>query len=108
MIGLKMLQDRFGVLMFWPDVRERWEKSLGRKTTKIKSVKTVVNRHNLYLVLHFVLLKLRSVVIFFQKMIDRRLLRIVNLIKGRHVPDRGKASHFLSDIASFKDKYKND
>lgn len=109
LLGLKSVQERYGVLIFWPDVRAKSEKFLARRAEAIRRATGGLNRRTLYVVLHFVLSKLRTFVLFVQGIIDRRLLRLVNLIKGRHMPDSAgrRASHFLHDIAHFRDRFKN-
>jgi hypothetical protein len=108
LIGLKMLQEKMGMLLFWPDIREKGEIVLKRQATKVKAFTSGFSKRNLYIILHFVLTKVRAFFVYLQRMIDKRLVHLVNLIRGKQRLDatRGKASHFLHDITRFKDKFR--
>lgn len=108
LVGLKMLQQRLGLLLFWPDAREKGEIVLSRQAAKIHRFTEGFSKRSFYIALHFVLSKIRVFFVYLQHMIDKRLVHLVNLIKGRHMIDnsRGRASHFLHDIKHFKDKFK--
>ncbi|MCC2630980.1 MAG: hypothetical protein K0S38_789 [Candidatus Paceibacter sp.] len=108
LIGLKMLQEKMGMLLFWPDVREKGEVVLQRQADKVKTFADGFSKRNFYIFLHFVLTRVRAFFVYIQRMIDKRLVHLVNLIKGKQMLDstRGKASHFLHDITRFKDKFR--
>ena len=108
LIGLKLVQRRLGLLLFWPDAREKGEFFLQRQVAKIQWFTQGFNKRSMYIAIHFVLVKIKALFIYLQKKIDRRLVHLVNLIKGRQMLDstRGKASHFLHDISRFKDKFR--
>ncbi len=108
-ISLKLFQSRSGVLLFWPDARERSEVFLRRRLDNIDSFAKKCTKRNLCIITHFVLLKIRGIFVYFQHKIDKRLAHLVNLIKGKHDHDlslRGKVSHFLHDIASIREDTK--
>jgi hypothetical protein len=107
LIGVKMLQERLGLLLFWPDARTVGERFLQRQAAKVRVVTNMFTARNMYVFMHYILVKIRGLFVYFQHMIDKRLLHIVNVIKGKRVIDaRGKASHFLNDINRFKDKFR--
>ncbi len=108
LIALKMLQQKLGVLLFWPDVREKGEVVLQRQADKVRRFADGFTKRSFYIALHFVLVKIRAFFVYLQYMIDKRLVHLMNLIKGRQMLDRSqaKASHFLHDITKFKDKFR--
>jgi hypothetical protein len=107
LISLKMLQEKMGLLLFWPDAREKSEIFLQKQATKVSVVREGFSKRSFYIALHFVLSKLRAFFVFLQRIIDKRLVHLVNLIKGKHMLEtRGKASHFLHDITRFKDRFR--
>ncbi len=108
LVGLKMLQQRLGLLLFWPDVREKGELVLRRHVTKVARFADGFSKRSVYIALHYVLFKIRALFVYFQEKIDKRLVHLMNLIKGKQMLDatRGKASHFLHDISRFKDKFR--
>ena len=108
LVCLKMLQQRLGLLLFWPDAREKSEFFLQRQADKVKRFTSGFTRRSMYIALHFILSKVRAVFVYFQQKIDKRLVHLMNLIKGRQMLDatRGKASHFLHDVSKFKDKFR--
>jgi hypothetical protein len=108
LIGLKMLQQKLGMLLFWPDVREKGEIFLQHQAVKVQRVAEGFTKRSFYIALHFILTKVRAFFIYLQHKIDKRLVHLMNLIKGRQMLDagRGKASHFLHDITRFKDKFR--
>ena len=108
LVGLKMLQQRLGLLMFWPDVREKGEFFLQRQAAQVRRFTDGFSKRSIYIALHYVLSKVRALFVYVQQKIDKRLVHLMNLIKGRQMLDvtRGKASHFLHDISRFKDKFR--
>lgn len=106
-IGLKMLQERLGILLFWPDARSRLETRLQQRAARVRSFTQTFNKRTLYIVLHYILVKIRSLFSYLQQKIDKRLVHLVNLIKGKHPTEvKGNTSHFLHDINRFKNKFK--
>lgn len=107
-IGIKMLQERSGMLLFWPDSREKVEIVLQRYAVSVRYFFQQFSKRNFYIVLHFLLSKIRTFAIFLQRKTDKQLVHLVNLIKGRQKLDmnRAKASHFLHDVTRFKDKFR--
>ena len=106
-IAIKMLQERLGFLLFWPDVRAGIEVRLRRRVEKIKEFFQTFNTRTVYIILHYMLVKIRQLFSFIQQKIDKRLVHLVNLIKGKRLTEaRGKASNFLHDINRFKDKFR--
>jgi hypothetical protein len=102
-----MLQERLGMLLFWPDTREKGELLLQKQFAKLSKYGKNFSKRTVYIALHYVLVKFRAFAIFIQRKIDKQLVHLVNLIKGRQRIDaRGKASHFLHDITRFKDKFR--
>jgi hypothetical protein len=110
LIGLKILQEKMGMLLFWPSVREKGEVFLQQQTQKVHWYTRAFSKQSLYIALHYILSRLRTLVMYVQQKIDKRLVHLVNLIKGRQMLDatRGRASHFLHDISRFKDKFRRD
>jgi hypothetical protein len=108
LIALKMLQQKLGLLLFWPDAREKVEVVLKRQYEKGQRFADGFTKRSVYIVLHFVLVKIRAFFVYLQHKIDKRLVHLMNLIKGRHMLDRSQAktSHFLHDITRFKDKFR--
>jgi hypothetical protein len=108
LIALKMLQQKLGILLFWPDVREKGEIALQRQADKIRQFTDGFTKRSIYILMHFVLVKIRTFFVFIQQKIDKRLIHLMNLIKGRQNLDRSQASssHFLHDISKFKDKFR--
>ena len=106
LMGLKMLQTRLGFLLFWPDARARCEAHLSRFVGSVSNFFRSFNRHNFYIILHYTLTHLRTFFIYIQQKIDKKLVHLVNLIKGKRMIEiNGKASHFLHDMKSFKEKF---
>lgn len=108
LVGLKMLQQKMGLLLFWPDIREKGEVVLQRRVGSYKRFREGFTKRSFYIALHYVLVRVRAFFVYVQHMIDKRLVHLMNLIKGRHMLDRSqaKASHFLHDITRFKDKFR--
>jgi hypothetical protein len=108
LVGLKMLQQRLGLLLFWPDTREKGEIFAQRQAKKVQRFTSGFSRRSMYIALHFILSKIRALFVYFQQKIDKRLVHLMNLIKGRQMLDatRGRASHFLNDVSKFKDKFR--
>jgi hypothetical protein len=108
LVGLKMLQQRLGLLLFWPDMREKGEVYLQRHAAKIEHFREGFSKRSIYIALHYILSKVRSIFVYLQQKIDKRLVHLMNLIKGRQMlgATRGKASHFLHDVSRFKDKFR--
>ncbi|MBA3550612.1 hypothetical protein H0W32_00145 [Patescibacteria group bacterium] len=62
---------------------------------------------NFYIILHFLITKLKKVLIKIYKLLDRRSNRLISLIRGKqYIESKNKSSYFLHDIASFKDRFR--
>ena len=104
---LKTLQMRLGFLLFWPDLRQSTEKSLARKVNMIEHFFNAFSTKNFYIILHYFLTVIRKEFAKIQGWLDQKSARLVRLITGKqHLGMQGKASHFLYDIRSFKDKFR--
>jgi hypothetical protein len=103
---LKVIQQRRGVLLFWPRFRSRIELRLRKIQDKIVysqgiGVKTV------YSLTHLLLRKTRSLLTVLEQKIDRKSKNLLSQIRGKQVlENRGRASHFLHDITHFRDRFK--
>jgi hypothetical protein len=107
-IGIKVIQQHIGYLLFWPATREGVEDKLQSIRQKGERFISGFNRRTALILLHSVLSKIRNIFVYIQHVIDKRLVYLVNLIKGKQTGEktRGRASHFLYDIKHFKDKFK--
>jgi hypothetical protein len=110
MIVLKAVQDRAGILLFWPEMRHKSEVALKEQRQKVRQMSDAFSRRNMYIVMHFVLTKIRNVFTRIQHKLDERSHPLVRLIKGRQILDstkqQNRASHFLHDVTRFKDRFK--
>ena len=75
-IGIKLLQERMGMLLFWPDAREKGEIMLQRQAVKVKAFASNFSKRSFYIALHFVLSKIRIFAIYLQKKIDKQLVHL--------------------------------
>lgn len=107
LIAFKIIQEYFGLLLFWPNQRVVIEKSLARKKKKIDGFILRLNAQTFYIFLHHVLTYIRKQFSKIQAWLDRKSVRLANLITGKQqLKSSGKASHFLYDIRSFKDRFR--
>lgn len=107
LLGLKMLQTRLGFLLFWPDARARCEARLSKFVSATERFFKSFNKQTFYIILHYVLTHLRALFIYVQQKIDKKLVHLVNLIRGKKMIEvGGKTSHFLHDMKNFKEKFR--
>lgn len=108
-ICFKAFQERMDVLLFWPDSRNVCEKFLQKKHESLRLFAMRFGRKNFYIVTHFILLRTRRVVVWIQAKLDKKLHRLIRLIRGRReIEMRGPASRFLHDITRFRDGTRKD
>jgi hypothetical protein len=106
-IILKMVQDRFAVLMFWPEAREQFEFRLIERKKRVDVYLERFSIRNFYIILHYFVLMGKSLLVWLHSWLDRKSYRLLNLIRGKQKIDgRGKASYFLHDVTSFRDKFR--
>lgn len=99
LLGFKMLQEKLGLLLFWPDIRVKIEVFLQEKKSRFQRFIAGFNSQNFYKILHITLTKIRLAFIYVQQKIDKKLLRLINLIRGKHISaSKTPASPFLHDI----------
>ncbi len=104
---LKMVQERFSILLFWPEARERMEIVFIERKKKIDVYLNQFSIKNFYIILHFFIIKMKSVLVRLHGWLDRRSYRLLNLIRGKQrIETRGRASYFLHDVTSFRDKFR--
>ena len=104
LMGFKMLQTRLGFLLFWPDTRAKCEKSLSKFVNATTRFFRSFNKHTFYIILHYTLTHLRTFFVYIQQKIDKKLVHLVNLIRGKKVIEiNSKTSRFLHDINSLKE-----
>jgi hypothetical protein len=106
-IALKLVQLQFGLLFFWPSVRQEVEVILNRRKVTATRWLDIFSSKHMYVFLHKIVLKLKGIVVTMHVWLDRRSHRLTSLIRGRHPVETGaKASHFLHDIRSFRDRFR--
>ncbi|MDQ3076776.1 MAG: hypothetical protein M3Q63_01845 [bacterium] len=104
---LKVVQDKFNILLFWPESRHHVEVSLIKRKRMMGQYVGWLNIKNFYIILHFVITKLKKVLIRIYKLLDRRSNRLISLIRGKqYIESKNKSSYFLHDIASIKDRFR--
>ncbi len=105
-MGLKMLQEKLGFLLFWPNARAKCEKFLSHLFTAVAEFFRSFNKQTFYIVLHYCLTHIRTFFVYLQHKIDKKLVHLVNLIKGKKmIETSSRASRFLYDINHFKEKF---
>ena len=105
MIALKAFQERSGLLLFWPRLRSRIEIRLQDKKRRTEKYLSTFGRKQVYVALHALLTELRRFVSYLQDKIDRRIHKLVDLIKGRRPTNtKGSSSSYLDDIHPYKDR----
>ena len=106
-LAIKVIQEKYEVLLFWPDTRNKSELLLQKKLKNVEYFLGHFNKKNVYIIVHYVLVKIRSVFGKVQGTLDKRSYHLVNLIKGKPKLDsKRKASHFLHDIKSYRDTFR--
>jgi hypothetical protein len=109
LVVLKMFQELTGYLILWPDVREKGEIFLKRHVKRTKRIVEQVNKRSFYIILHYVLIHVRNLSVKIQRVVDKKLVHLVNLIKGKkNIELKNSASPFLKDINNFKDTFRRD
>jgi hypothetical protein len=100
-IILKLIQEKFRVLLFWPETRTKSEKMLRRWGNRVisrqidVSIWTTVSERGKQ--------KIHGVRAWFTKKSDP----LVSVVKGKQKLDnRGNASYFLHDITSTRDRFR--
>ncbi len=107
LVLVKMIQNYFEIMLFWPEARQRIEKRVRRRTLKINKNIQEVSSKSVYIFLHFFISKTKGVLIVLHGWLDRKSHRLVSLIRGKQRIDaRGKASYFLNDVASFRERFR--
>ncbi len=106
-ILLKLIQEHFSILLFWPDSRQNVELRL---INQQKRAAAYFSRHwtrNFYIVVHFFVAVLKNILSHLHIRLDKKSHRLVSLIRGKqHVEPRNTSSYFLNDIASFRNRFR--
>jgi hypothetical protein len=102
---LKTVQDKYKILLFWPEARERIEKNL--ITRKERAERYLKQQGALSLKKmhqgssHMVTAAKASL----NKRLDK--ISLVRQVKGtKDIEPKGKSSYFLNDIASWRNKFR--
>lgn len=107
LLVLKLVQEKFSILLFWPEIRHHAEVVLVKHKKKTIHYRNYISVKNLYIILHFFVLSLKKMSALTHEWLDKRSYGLLKLIRGKHTLDaRGKSSYFLHDIASFKDRFR--
>ncbi|MES2436682.1 MAG: hypothetical protein V4519_01610 [Patescibacteria group bacterium] len=106
-IALKLVQLQFGLLFFWPGIRQELEVILNQRKVKAARWLDIFSAQQMYIILHSIVVGLKGIVVAVHVWLDRKSHRLTSLIRGRHkVETNTKASHFLHDIKSFRDRFR--
>ena len=108
MVMIKAFQQKVGVLLFWPEMRHKGEVMLKEQRTKVRTVTRTFTKRNLYIILHFILTKIRNIFARVQRKLDEKSHHLVSQIRGRqHLEgDKVRPSNFLHDMKRFKDRFR--
>ncbi len=106
-IGLKMIQRKYRVLLFWPSVRESIEKVLNnRKERLIQSLRNSNNKRFSYIAKTVTYIP-RKITRRGGRWIAQKSDKVVRVVKGKQeIENRGEASYYLNDISSARDKFR--
>ncbi|MBX4198013.1 hypothetical protein KW782_01625 [Candidatus Parcubacteria bacterium] len=106
-IGLKILQEKTGTMLFWPGARERLEKLLVQKKNQGLDHLDQSSLPSIFDVIRGLLYIPRALVRVTMSWLERRFHRLVSIVRGKQkIENRGEASYFLNDIGPSRDKFR--
>lgn len=106
-VGLKMIQRKYRVLLFWPSVRESIEKVLNSRKERLIQIIRNSDNNGLTYIIKTVTYIPRKVTRGGSQWIARKSDRVVRVVKGKQeIENRGEASYYLNDISSARDEFR--
>ena len=101
-IILKVIQDKYRVLVLWPDIRETFEIWLQAQAKKAAATEQLVEK-SFYIFVHYLVIKVRNASAWLYNKLEVRNHKLAHLIRGEYkLEKRGQSSSYLNDITDFR------